>query len=197
MKTITRFTQIFMFLLAAASSPPTVAAETGLVVWSLGSGVNLFYPETPTPIGVATGTFTYALGGGPTDWNIQTPAFPPIINLFFGLPGQTLTPANSSSAGSISTVFRLSIPSFNTFMFEVEAESSSVVIPFNQPGSMVPLVVAHYASGIAALSNNGFGSGAQTPIIGVLAVPEPQTYAMLALGLGVLVLVRRRTPTTA
>jgi hypothetical protein len=62
---------------------------------------------------------------------------------------------------------------------------------------MVPLVVAHYASGIAALSNNGFGSGAQTPIIGVLAVPEPQTYAMLALGLGVLVLVRRRTPTTA
>ena len=198
MKTITRFTQIFVFLLAAASAPPTVAADTDLVVWTFGSGIGIFYNRTPAPIGVVTGTFTYALGGdGPTDWNIQIPAFPPIVNLFFGLPALTLTPANSSSATSSSSVFRLTSTPLTlngpSLLFEIDPLSSTSTPPFNQPGSIFPLVAAQYSTGPTALSNNGFGSNAP-PIFGAIAVPEPETYAMLALGLGVLALARRRTP---
>jgi len=193
MQTINRVIRLFMFLLAAASSPPTAATETDLVVWDFGSGTSLFYPETFDPLGVVTGNFTYALGGGLTDWNIQTPAFPPIVNSFLGLPGMTLTPANSSSAGSTSSVFRLSSGSVNTpaFSFEIDPLAPTIT-PFNQRGLIFPLIVAHYASGPTALSSNGFGASAPA-IIGVLSIPEPQTYAMLSLGLLALVLVRRRT----
>ncbi|MDB5821364.1 MAG: hypothetical protein JWR21_68 [Herminiimonas sp.] len=188
MEKLTRLGRLtLIFLTATACSSLSVAAETGIVTWNLGSQTILSEQGTNfvfTPVGPVTGTFTYALGGGPVDWDIVTPGFPAIPSRGVSPQGSvTLTPLNSSSTASTPGVFRLT--AFNVLLDILPSGNNPALL--NQPGSITPFV-GYSFGGRAATS-----FGTQPIIIGVLAVPEPQTYAMLCLGLVVLALAGRRS----
>ena len=151
--------------------------------------------------GAANATLTgINFAGGPTTWNsiFGNSNVTGVTDVFnFNDP---VTPPNAGDFGSSDVVSGV-LRGFNVIInsFELVDTSTSTTITSGPGGGIfsffdfsLPSGEDAYALYVNASVAPGYSSGSYSGNISVSAVPEPQTYAMLLAGLGLLVFMARR-----